>query len=273
MGYRIAAVPHVLSSHVKPNPGKPGEYVMFQAYHEPSGECEGHVRQDTRPFYAQNLGERFVEGNKGVWCNVIELKTEVKDIIQQAFAFGMLQVPGEVEKFAEWVCKEKPPLDNILEIGTNGGGFLYLLGCLQGPKGRLYSVDLPNGPFGSRVDYAYRDTTLKKLFPNRVTQYEGKSLDLVKAVKKDIPPHTLDLLVIDGDHEKSEEDYLAYRHLVRKGGWILFHDIHDTEVHARVKCTVPVVWKKLASTPGAVTATFIEEKEQWGGLGLLKQDG
>jgi len=47
-GLRIACVPHVLADHVKPGPE--GTIIHHRAYHEPEGECRGHLRQRQQPW-------------------------------------------------------------------------------------------------------------------------------------------------------------------------------------------------------------------------------
>lgn len=49
----------------------------------------------------------------------------------------------------------------------------------------------------------------------------------VRCVKELLRGNELDLLFIDGDHsyEGVKQDFLSYSPLVRKGGWITFHDI------------------------------------------------
>lgn len=64
---RIVAISHCLCDHISRNPGKPGFYIMSQAYHEMQGPCVGHLRVRTRPWYAGDPGERFDEKNNGVF--------------------------------------------------------------------------------------------------------------------------------------------------------------------------------------------------------------
>jgi hypothetical protein len=54
-GIRIAALPHCPASHVIRLKDKQGAvtYHLMDAFHEPSGECAGHLRRVARPW----LGE------------------------------------------------------------------------------------------------------------------------------------------------------------------------------------------------------------------------
>lgn len=47
-GLRIACVPHVACDHIKKD--KDGKILHHMAYHEPEGECRGHLRVRTAPF-------------------------------------------------------------------------------------------------------------------------------------------------------------------------------------------------------------------------------
>jgi hypothetical protein len=50
-GLRIACVPHIVCDHIKrqDRDGKT-EIIHHRAYHEPEGECRGHLRQRSQPF-------------------------------------------------------------------------------------------------------------------------------------------------------------------------------------------------------------------------------
>ena len=63
-GIRIAAIPHVLCSHVIRKKDKSG-YVLVHAFHETEGETVGHIRQELAPWYSHEPGETFTEENDG----------------------------------------------------------------------------------------------------------------------------------------------------------------------------------------------------------------
>lgn len=64
-GIRIAAVPHAPCDHVVRHRTEDGKFVHIVTGHEEGGECVGHLRQYTRPWYAHGLGERYDEKNDG----------------------------------------------------------------------------------------------------------------------------------------------------------------------------------------------------------------
>ena len=62
---RIAAIPHAPCDHVVRHREEKGKLVHIQSYHEGEGECVGHLRQKTRPWYSQDFGERYSPENDG----------------------------------------------------------------------------------------------------------------------------------------------------------------------------------------------------------------
>lgn len=64
-GLRINALPHSPCDHVIRNPGNPGRYCLIQTTHETEGECVGHIRHRSLPWYSMDLGEKFDEKNDG----------------------------------------------------------------------------------------------------------------------------------------------------------------------------------------------------------------
>jgi len=68
---RLAAVPHILCDHIIRDRKKDGEqihgqkYIHLQPYHETEGECVGHVRMKSVPWYGQDIGEVYNKDNDG----------------------------------------------------------------------------------------------------------------------------------------------------------------------------------------------------------------
>jgi hypothetical protein len=78
----------------------------------------------------------------------------------------------------------------------------------------------------------------------------------------------LDFLFIDGDHtyEGVKQDYEMYKHLVKPGGWIGFHDIKDTEFHRNANCRVDILWNELEGEK----KEFIDNSSAYGGIGFIQ---
>jgi hypothetical protein len=70
------AIPHCLCDHVIRNPGKPGQYIHLQCYHEPDGEYVGHIRLRHKPWYSFDPGERYSPENDGKLIHVPEKAKE-----------------------------------------------------------------------------------------------------------------------------------------------------------------------------------------------------
>jgi predicted O-methyltransferase YrrM len=135
---------------------------------------------------------------------------------------------SELTELIRTVSSLKPK--TVLEIGTATGGTLYLFACSASPDASIISVDLPCGRFGG--GYAFWRMSLYKSFARpgqkiHLIRGDSHSVDIYAKVKAILGREKLDLLFIDGDHtyEGVKKDFDAYSTLVRKGGYIVMHDI------------------------------------------------
>ena len=163
----------------------------------------------------------------------------VKALIHLAFNYSlppfrrMMIKPSQVrEEIAELLRILKSLKPRIcLEIGTAGGGTLFLFAQVANPDATLISIDLPGGPFGG--GYPAWKIPLYKSFARYPTQrihllrcnsHDQETLEMVRGT---LGSRKLDFLFIDGDHsyEGVKRDFEMYSPLVRKGGIIAFHDI------------------------------------------------
>lgn len=78
-GLRINVIPHAPADHVIRNPGKPKYYVLQQAYHQPDGDCAGHLRIRSVPFYSFDMNEKYDPLNDGKIVHVKEECEKGKD--------------------------------------------------------------------------------------------------------------------------------------------------------------------------------------------------
>ncbi|MCX5714987.1 MAG: class I SAM-dependent methyltransferase [Candidatus Omnitrophica bacterium] len=138
------------------------------------------------------------------------------------------QVRDEILDFSKMLEKEKPR--SILEIGTAGGGSMFLFLQAASDDACLITIDLPGGSFGG--GYPRWRVVLYKLFARykqRIYLIRGDSHSLTtfQRVKRFLAGRMVDVLFIDGDHsyEGVKNDFELYRSLVKKGGIIAFHDI------------------------------------------------
>jgi len=111
----------------------------------------------------------------------------------------------------------------VTEIGTGAGGTFYLLCKVARADATIITLDV-NMPL-------WRKRLLKSCVQpgQKATIMEADShrKNTVRHVTELLAGNKLDLLFIDGDHtyEGVGQDFLNYSPLVRKGGWIAFHDI------------------------------------------------
>lgn len=148
-----------------------------------------------------------------------------------------IQIEQELAELVRDVQKLSPA--TVLEIGTAGGGTLFLWTRLARENATIVSVDLPSGQFGG--GYSKRRARIyqrfagkqQKLHLLREDSHAQSTFNQVRAIFGEIP---IDMLFIDGDHtyRGAKKDWEMYSSLVRPGGLIAFHDIakdyDDTQV-------------------------------------------
>ncbi len=127
------------------------------------------------------------------------------------------------------IVKQARP-KSLLEIGTASGGTLFLLTRVAAPDAQLFSVDLPDGPFGG--GYPVWKIPLYQAFPlpgQRLELIRDNSHDpaVLSQVRQLVGEQGLDFLLIDGDHSYAgvKSDFEMYGPLVKSPGLIAFHDI------------------------------------------------
>lgn len=137
-----------------------------------------------------------------------------------------LQTPWEWDTFIQNLyipLKAK----NIMEIGSFYGATLWSLMANNPAHESILSLDLPIPPSDGRYDEMVNSRKKWKDWGSTIVEVLGDSHD--EKVRTEVfrkVAGTLDLLFIDGDHEYAgvRQDYQDYSPLVRKGGWIVFHD-------------------------------------------------
>jgi autotransporter strand-loop-strand O-heptosyltransferase len=191
----------------------------------------------------------------------------VEVIVQESYDLGMVQNHKEIFEAAKFF--KELNVTNFMEIGTDQGGSFAIWSKLSNDGIRI-SVDMPHGQFG-RADYNEyeRDEYLKSLGSN-VTMLWGSSHEytMLEEVESILNGDLLDFLFIDGDHtyEGVKQDYEMYRHLVKPGGWIGFHDTKDTEFHRGANCRVDQLWSELEGNK----MDFLDHRSEYGGIGFIQ---
>jgi predicted O-methyltransferase YrrM len=138
----------------------------------------------------------------------------------------------------------------IVEIGTRGGGTLFLWSQVSNALEHLISIDLPFGIHGGgyppqrgKLYKAFMETcpTAKLSLLRRDSQTEATKA----ALSELLGGQPIDFLFIDGDHRYAgvKKDYALYAELVRPGGLIAFHDIRPNTFDPTIQ--VNQLWDEL----------------------------
>jgi cephalosporin hydroxylase len=205
-------------------------------------------------------------------CNNVE---ELLAFTQRHLGTGSIQRVREIEG-ALWFLQEELKDQTSLavcEIGTEYGGTNLLLGHALPRVELLIGVDL-------WVKHAPHLQAFRP--PNQELHLvNGSSYDprTVARLASLLNGRLLDVLFIDGDHryEGVKQDFLHYRHFVRGGGFILFHDIvPDANARFGQSTTswaggVPLLWHRLKEW--YPHHEWVQDPQQDGlGIGALRYD-
>jgi predicted O-methyltransferase YrrM len=167
------------------------------------------------------------------------------------------------------------PLRRVCEIGTFKGGTLFLWCQLAEPRARIYSVDLPGGPFGG--GYHERSLPFFQSFrkPGQTLEcLRGNSHDdsMRAALERSLNGDKLDFLFIDGDHTYAgvKQDFEMYLPLVAPGGLIALYDIVRRPDEPKIE--VWKFWQELKQQR-ADHQEWVNESAQGRriGIGLVRQ--
>lgn len=176
-----------------------------------------------------------------------------------------VQIRAEIAALAAEVARLEPR--TVLEIGTHRAGTFFLWS--QFATRRVVSCDVvPPGPRAAL--YPHFAPPAREV---DVVALTGDSHDPAfrDEVERCLGGEPVDFLFIDGDHTEAgvEADYRDYATLVRAGGLIAFHDIHERQ--AIETNEVHRFWQRLTDELSDVTHAFVASGEQTGfGIGVLR---
>lgn len=180
------------------------------------------------------------------------------------------QVQDEILELLRILDETKPKV--VLDIGTAGGGTLFLFSRVVSEDASIISIDLPGGKFGG--SYPKRKFPLYKAFrlPKQklhLIRADSHSPTTLRKVKNVLNGKKVDFLFIDGDHtyEGVRMDFEMYGPLVKEGGIIVFHDIvigPKENVGG-----VPKFWSEVKDN--YTNKEIVKDRAQGGyGIGVLK---
>lgn len=167
----------------------------------------------------------------------------VPQFIDVAFMmFNIVQNKEEITWLANEVKKTEPK--NILEIGTERGGSMYIWDRIA-YRGKRISVDMCD-----KYTKTFRELAFKKAGTfNNITFIEGDShsKETYDKVVKELGGARVDFLFLDGDHsyEGVKQDFEMYSPLVKEGGLIGFHDVIESEQNKKTNTLVYKFWQEL----------------------------
>jgi predicted O-methyltransferase YrrM len=116
----------------------------------------------------------------------------------------------------------KQGLRSVAEIGTCRGGTYYLLCKASEDAATIITLDIELPLWRKRLVKSFAGPRQTAIAIKGDSHQQG-TINLVRRLVQG----GLDLLFIDGDHSYKgvRKDFLGYSHLVKKGGWIAFHDV------------------------------------------------
>ena len=200
----------------------------------------------------------------------------IKGAIKFAFSFQYFgftirtgQVKYEIIKLLEILENLNSKI--ILEIGTAGGGTLFLFTKIAESDATIISIDLPGGDFGG--GYTKWKIPIYQSFTKRnqkikLFREDSHNPETLEMVKNFLDGKMVDFLFIDGDHTYKgvKKDFEMYSGLVKKGGIIAFHDI--IECLPEVGCEVSKYWNEIKCNYQFLE--IIEDiNQKWAGIGVL----
>jgi predicted O-methyltransferase YrrM len=167
---------------------------------------------------------------------------KVADVSASVGPLSASQRREEIVPFLERVERLRPR--RVCEIGTAGGGTLYLLTRVADPRAVIVWVDIAVPWFTARARsrLARADQRVEGVIAN---SHDPATKTRVERLLRGEP---LDVLFIDGDHSYDgvAADFELYRPLVRPGGMIGLHDINaDQDAAHAVSGDVPRFWSEL----------------------------
>lgn len=185
--------------------------------------------------------------------------------------FGTQQKRSEICRFLEFMKLRSPQV--VCEIGVAAGGTHLLLRESIPSVKKIIGVEIALRPIVA--EKLHRSCNKGK--EDILIQGSSCTQRTMTLVETNLQGQKLDLLFIDGDHEYEgvKADFEAYRHLLREGAIVAFHDIvPDYGSSKGVKTDmwaggVPIFWREVKN--GFLTWELVDDSDQDAfGIGLLE---
>jgi beta-1,4-mannosyl-glycoprotein beta-1,4-N-acetylglucosaminyltransferase len=237
-------------------------YQIVQVPEEGKLDNTGHVIVGNFPIW--HHGEQTVHSHYGVdvWHNIMKAD-EV--ILNERYGVKTIADVNEGIMYVNerniidpcwWVMQKKyelfgiqellknQMLKNILEVGTFEGGTALLWAHIASMYGgRVICSDIN---FSREKRY---DPPQFKWAKDIITEIEGDS-HAPEQIEKIRTHGPYDMIFIDGDHTQEGVglDYINFFPMLKRGGYMVFHDIIDSEEHEKLNCFVGRFWNEMKKT-------------------------
>lgn len=181
------------------------------------------------------------------------------------------QNESEIMRLVSTAAPMRPRV--VCEIGVQDGGTNFILSQTLPTIDLMIGIDLHVSLKCQLRHFRRSDLRL------RLIDGPSQSTRTRRRLERILKGRQLDLLFVDADHSYAGAmgDFLMYRHFVRDGGLIVFHDIipdYYTRYGIRTEaCTgeVPRLWAELA--PHFESEELVDDPAQDGrGIGLIHYD-
>jgi len=174
--------------------------------------------------------------------------------------YGLQQIDAEWLEFIKFLNIVNPK--TVIEIGTCTGGSACTFSYFAK---NLICVDHQNF-FRNKEPIAERCT----LYVVPQDSHSDFCKFNVGEVLKRNKLGKADLLFIDGDHKfkGAKNDYLYYKKLLNPDGYVVFHDILESNHHKKQNCTVFRFWQSIKTQYN--NPIEIIKGRKWGGIGIIQ---
>ena len=206
------------------------------------------------------------------WKELIELAYTFQFNVYKKnfFRVGIfpLQVKEELIQFFKIFIMQHPKI--IFECGTAHGGNLFLLTRFSDRDSTIISVYLPGGKFGGGYP-SWKIPFFKSFASDNqriiLIREDSHKISTLEKVKEVLSDRKIDVAFIDGDHTYSgvKKDFELYRHLIKPGGLMVFHDIVP---HKIKNVGVPKFWQEIHKEYEFKEIVH-DWDQKWAGIGIL----
>jgi len=160
--------------------------------------------------------------------------------------FRPIQDYGEILSLTTLVAQRKPK--SVLEIGTAGGGSLFLLCQAATSNASIFSVDLPGSINGGGYPKWKEKLYLKFKKEQQQLNLLRKDSHLESTrneIEDLIAGAKFDVIMIDADHsyEGVKRDFELYKELISDDGIIILHDVIKNKFDPSIQ--VDELWNEI----------------------------